>query len=121
MTSTTAMKVIDKLEEIFSRNSLPITNKSNNGPQFISGEFQEHCVQNGIVHLKTTPKWLQANGEVERQNASLMKRICIAQAEGVIWKKELRRYVTEYRSIYHTTTGRSPAELLSQGGYSKYT
>jgi len=53
-----------------------------------------------------------ANGEVERQNASLMKRIRIAQAEGVDWKKELRRYVTKYRSIDHTTTGKSPAELL---------
>ena len=64
------------------------------------------------MHLKTTPKWPQANGEVERQNASLMKRIRIAQAEGVDWKKELRRYVMKYRSIDHTTTGRSPAELL---------
>ena len=112
MTSTTAAKVIDNLEEIFSRHGLPITIKSDNGPRFISGEFQEYCVQNGIVHLKTTPKWPQANGEVERQNASLMKRIRIAQAEGVDWKKELRRYVTKYRRIDHTTTGRSPAELL---------
>jgi len=112
MTSTTTVKVIDNLEEIFSRHGLPITIKSDNGPQFISGEFQEYCVQNGIVHLKTTPKWPQANGEVEQQNASLMKRIRIAQAEGVDWKKELRRYVTKYRSIDHTTTGKSPAELL---------
>jgi len=65
MTSTTTVKVIDNLEEIFSRHGLPITIKSDNGPQFISGEFQEYCVQNGIVHLKTTPKWPQANGEVE--------------------------------------------------------
>ena len=112
MTSTTAVKVIDDLEEIFSRHGLPRTIKSDNGPQFTSGEFQEYCVQNGIMHLRTTPKWPQANGEVERQNASLMKRIRIAQAEGVNWKKELRRYVTKYRSIDHTTTGKSPAELL---------
>ena len=112
MTSTTTVRVIDNLEEIFSCHGLPVTIKSDNGPQFISGEFQEYCVQNGIVHLKTTPKWPQANGEVERQNASLMKRIRIVQAEGVDWKKALRRYVTKYRSIDHTTTGRSPAELF---------
>lgn len=41
-----------------------------------------------------------------------MKRNRIAQAEGVDWKKEFRRYVTKYRSIDHTTTGKSPAELL---------
>ena len=63
-------------------------------------------------NLKTTPKWPQGNGEVERRNASLMKRIRIAQAEGVDWKKEVRRYVTKCGSIGHTTTGKSPAELL---------
>ena len=57
MTSTTTLKVFDGLEEIFSRHGLPITIKSNNGPQFTSGEFQEYCVQNEIMHLKTTPKW----------------------------------------------------------------
>ncbi|PFX23612.1 Transposon Ty3-G Gag-Pol polyprotein [Stylophora pistillata] len=46
----------------------------------------------------------QANGEVERQNASLMKKIRIAQAEGLDWVKELRRYVTKYRGIDHATT-----------------
>ena len=94
MASTTTVKVIDDLEEIVSRHGHPITIKSDNGLQFTSGEFQEYCVQNGIVHLTTTPKWPQTNGEVERQNASLMKRIHIAQAERVDWKKELRRYVT---------------------------
>ena len=88
MTSTTAVKVIDNLEEIFSRHGLPTTIKSDNGPQFRSEEFQEYCKQNGIVHLKTAPKWPQANGEVERQNSSLMKRIRIAQAERLDWKKE---------------------------------
>jgi len=112
MTSTVTEKVIDNLEEIFSRHGLPITIKSDNGPQFRSEEFREYCKQNGITHLKTTPKWPQANGEVERQNASLMKRIRIAQAEGLDWTKELRRYVTKYRCIDHATTGKSPAELL---------
>ncbi len=72
------------------------------------------CQENGIHHIKTTPKWAQANGEVERQNASLMKRVQIAQAEGQDWKRELRKYVTVYRSIQHSTTGKSPAELLFQ-------
>ena len=39
-----------------------------------------------------------------------MKRIHIAQAERVNWKKELRRYVTKYRSIDHTTIRKSPAD-----------
>lgn len=113
LTSTTATKVIDSLENIFSRHGLPATLKSDNGPQFKSDEFRSFCEENGIRHLKTTPKWAQANGEVERQNASIMKRIRIAQSEGLDWQKELRKYVTVYRGvIVHNTTGKSPAELL---------
>ncbi|KAL1021685.1 hypothetical protein UPYG_G00016520 [Umbra pygmaea] len=112
LTSTTTEKIIDSLESIFSRHGLPVTCKSDNGPQFKSDLFREYCEKNGIKHVRTTPKWAQANGEVERQNSSLMKRIKIARAEGLDWKRELRKYVTVYRSIEHATTGKSPAELL---------
>lgn len=110
--STTAEKVINSLENIFSRHGLPISIRSDCGPQYMSAQFQAFCQENGIEHVKTTPKWAQANGEVERQNSSLMKRIRIAQSEGLDWKKELRKYVTIYRSVDHSTTGKSPAELL---------
>ncbi|KAJ8407409.1 hypothetical protein AAFF_G00279830 [Aldrovandia affinis] len=112
LASTTTEKVIDSLESIFSRHGLPVTLKSDNGPQFKSELFREYCENNGITHLRTTAKWAQANGEVERQNAALMKRIRIAHSEGLDWKRELRKYVTVYRSIDHATTGKSPAELL---------
>ncbi|RXN12166.1 putative protein K02A2.6-like protein [Labeo rohita] len=110
--STTADKVIDCLEEVFSRHGLPCTIRSDCGPQFMSTQFQQFCETNGIQHVKTTPRWAQANGEVERQNASILKRIRIAQAEGLDWRKELRKYVAMYRAIDHNTTGKSPAELL---------
>ncbi|KAI0221117.1 hypothetical protein LSAT2_027483, partial [Lamellibrachia satsuma] len=51
-----------------------------------------YCVENNITHLKVTAKRAQANGEVERQNASLLKRIRIVQAEGKPWRKELLKY-----------------------------
>jgi transposase InsO family protein len=98
---------------MFSRHGLPNTLKTDNGPQFIATEFRAFCDLNGVVHIKTTPRWAQANGEVERQNRSIVKRIKIAQTEGLDWKKELRRYVFKYRSTEHSSTGKSPAELLS--------
>ena len=110
--STTTGKVIECLEDIFSRHGLPISLKSDRGPQFISDEFQEYCKQNNIAHCKVTARWAQANGEVERQNASLLKRLQIAQAESRDWRKEMRKYLTAYRGIEHATTGKSPAELL---------
>ena len=112
MKSTTSEKIIDSMEDIFCRHGLPFTIKSDNGPQFKSEEFSDYCERNGIEHLRVTAKWAQANGEVERQNSSLLKRIQIAQAQGLDWRRELRKYVAKYRGITHSTTGRSPAELL---------
>ncbi len=109
--STTSDKIIDSLESIFSRHGLPITCRSDQGPQFKSEQFNVFCKSNGIRHVKTTPKWAQANGEVERQNSSLMKRIRIAQAEGLDWKKELRKHVTVYRGIEHPMNGKSQSHL----------
>jgi hypothetical protein len=110
--STVTTKIIDSLEEVFSRHGMPRTIKSDNGPQFVSNEFKQFCEQNGIRPVKVTPKWAQANGEVERQNQSLVKRIQIAQAEGLDWKRELLKYVFKYRTTEHATTGKTPAELL---------
>ena len=112
MQSTTAVKVIDRLAYTFCRHGLPNTIKSDNRPQFKSHEFREYCEQHGIIHQKVTAKWAQANGEVKRQNQSLLKRSQIAQAENKPWRAELRKYLTAYRSIPHNTTGTSPAELL---------
>lgn len=109
--STVTEKVVDALE-MFSRHGLPSTLKSDNGPQFSSQEFKDYCLQSGIEQVRVTPKWAQANGEVERQNQSILKRIQIAQAEKLDWMKELRKYFCNYRSTEHTTTGKTPAELL---------
>ena len=74
--------------------------------------FELYLEDNGIEHRETTPLWPQANGEVERQNKSLLKRMKIAQAEEKEWKKEISKYFVAYRSAPHTTTGVSSAELL---------
>ena len=100
------------MEKIFTTHGLPLSLRSDNGPQFRSEVFELYLDDNGIEHRKTTPLWPQANGEVERQNKSLLKRMKIAQAEGKEWKKEIRKYLVAYRSTPHTTKGVSPAELL---------
>ena len=63
-------------------------------------------------HHKVTPKWPQANGEVERQNQSIEKRIRIDHAEGKNWREALLTYVAVYRATPHATTGKRPAEAL---------
>ncbi len=109
---TTTDRIVSALSKIFLTHGLPLSIQTDNGPQFISEQFREYLEENGISHRKTTPLWPQANGEVERQNRSILKRIKIAQAERRDWKKELNNYLVMYRSTPHSTTGKSPAELL---------
>ena len=112
MRSSTSEKVVECLEKIFTTHGLPQSLQSDNGPKFRPEVFERYSEDNSIEHRKTTPLWPQANGEVERQNKSLLKRMKIAQAQGKEWKKEVRKYLVAYRSTPHTTTGVSPAELL---------
>ena len=59
--------------------------------------------------------WPQANGEIERQNWSLLKRMQIAQVEREDWKKAVLTYLVAYRNTPHPSTGVCPAELLFRG------
>ena len=86
MKTITSTKVINFLEKLFSFLGLPSSIKSDNGSQFTSAEFQGYLEENGIEHLTSTPLWPQANGEVERQNRTLLKCLKIAQVERKIGK-----------------------------------
>lgn len=91
---------------------MPHTLKSDNGPQLVSEEFEAFLAENGIEHRKTTPLWPQANGEVERQNRTLMKSVQIAHIEGKDWRQELQTFLTAYRSTPQMTTGATPFYLM---------
>jgi hypothetical protein len=67
---------------------------------------------NSSAGLTPVPLWPSGNGEIERQNRSLLKRMKIANAERKTWETELQTYLKMYRSTPHSTTGVSPAELL---------
>lgn len=66
----------------------------------------------GIVHHYNTPLWPRANGEVERQNGTLLKATRVWQAEGKDWRLELNKFILAYRWTSNTTTSVSPAELF---------
>lgn len=110
--STTSQVVICRLDAQFARHGIPIGLRTDNGPQFVSEEFVQYLSQMGIKHRRTTPLWPQANGEVERQNRSLLKVLKIAQVEHRDWRQALNTFLLAYRSTPHSTTGSTPAELL---------
>ena len=110
--TVTSEKIIEAMDHRFTTHGYPVSMKADNGPQFISQMFEEYLNENGIQHRRTTPLWPQANGEVERQNSTLIKSMKIAQAQGQDWRKELNKFLMAYRTTPHTTTGVTPAELM---------
>ena len=111
--STTTRKIIDFCESVFSRWGTPLTIRTDNGPQFAGSEFQEYLKQENVRWISTTPLWPRANGEVERQNRSILKSLKIAALKKVDYKAELRRHLVAYRSTPHSSTGATPFELMT--------
>ena len=112
MQSTTSQKMTEALTPIFVHYGYPFTLKSDNAAQFELEEFKELLSKNDIEHRKSPPLWSQANGEVERQNRTLLKVLKIAQVEGKRWKDELNKFLLAYRTTPHSTTGMTPASLM---------
>lgn len=112
MSKITAQETIRRLRRIFRIWGPPRTITLDNAKQFVSCEFEEFCKANGIHLNHTSPYWPQANGEVERQNRSLLKRMKIANALYDDWKAELNSYLELYNNTPHTVTGKAPSELL---------
>ena len=73
--------------------------------------MEDYLTEFGIEHRNTPLLWLRANGEVERQNRSLLKAIRAAHAEEKNWRKELNKFLLAYRSTPHSTTGYSVFSL----------
>ncbi|XP_055522753.1 uncharacterized protein K02A2.6-like [Wyeomyia smithii] len=112
MSKITAEETIKRLGRIFRIWGPPRTITLDNAKQFVSCEFDSYCKLKGINLNHTSPYWPQANGEVERQNRSLLKRMKIANALNNDWKAELNHYLELYNNTPHTVTGKAPSELL---------
>lgn len=112
MTKITAENTIKSLKKIFRTWGPPRTITLDNAKQFVSTELREYCKSIGVHLNHTTPYWPSANGEVERQNRSLLKRMKIANALYSDWKAELDQYLEFYNNTPHSVTMMAPSELL---------
>lgn len=108
----TATETIKVLKEIFSRLGIPSSITADNGRQFVSDEFKSFCRELGVSIYFTTPYSPQQNGEVERQNRDILKRLRISQSQKSNWYDDLLLYLTMYNSTPHSTTGKTPSELF---------
>lgn len=114
MRQTTAEATVEKLEEIFFYQGHPVSITLDNGRQFVSSTFHDYCDNHKIRLYHTAPYWPQANGEVERQNRSLLKRLQIGNARYGEWKSELKRFLMAYNSTPHSVTNLTPNHLMGR-------
>jgi hypothetical protein len=110
--STSADTVIPVFDRVLSAfgNVLQIT--TDNGPPWTSYKWSDYMQYMGIEHRRVCPLWPRANGIVERLVSTVLKAIRVAHSQGKNWQEELSTFLRDYRNTPHSTTGRSPAEIL---------
>jgi transposase InsO family protein len=108
---TDAAHVISKLKSIFVQNGIPKIIVSDNGPQFIAGEFSDFCRQNAIVHRTVSPYHARSNGLAERVIQTFKNFMLKTQHEGTV-KDRIRQFLLQYRVTPHSFTDQAPSEML---------
>ena len=67
MSSQSSQDVIKALKSIFARHGVPEVVRSDNGPQYSSGEFQKFAKDWGFQSITSSPKYAQSNSEAEKR------------------------------------------------------
>ena len=103
LSSTSSSDIINHLKSIFGRHGIPDYVVSDNGPQYASDSFTRFAKEYGFIHITSSPRYPQSNGEAERA----------VQTVKMILKKTDDPYIgiLNYRST-PLQNGYSPAELL---------
>ena len=112
MTTTTTSKTIVILREMFARYGLPRQIVTDNGPQFISQEFQKFMGVNGIKHIRCSPFHPASNGAAERVVQTIKKALRTAHLAGDSMEHALATFLLRYRTTPHATTGVPPCTLM---------
>ena len=112
MGTVTSRVIIQILDDLFARWGLPKVVTTDNGPQLTSAEFSDFLAGKGVKHIRTAFYHPQANGGVERFNATLKNGIRAHMAQGCTFDVALNQTVLHYRASPHCTTQVSPSLLM---------
>ena len=112
MKTTTAVKVIERLENLFSIYGYPEKLRHENGPLFSSHEFKQNLRDVNITDKALTSEHPQSNAVVENFNRSLNKCLLFAKVQNTRWQNELRKILLNHRNSVHSITNAIPAQLF---------
>lgn len=74
LTTTSTAAIVNALKDIFSRDRIPETVFSDNGPQHDLQELAQFSRQYNFTHVTSSPYFPQSNGQAER-TVQIMKKI----------------------------------------------
>ena len=109
VSSQSTAQAIRVLRHVFSTHGLPEALVSDNGSAFTSSDFQTFVKRNGSRHIRSAPYHPATNGLAERAVQTI--KSALKKNTGDL-ETGLSRFLFQYRLTPHSTTGRSPAELL---------
>ena len=100
-------------EHIICRFGIPHKIVSDNGTPFVNKDVHKLLDHRHIKHRKSTPYYLQGNGQAEVTNRVLLRILSkmVHEYEGG-WSKHLLKTLWAYRSSAKTATGFSPFSLM---------
>ncbi|MCP3662555.1 MAG: transposase family protein, partial [Gammaproteobacteria bacterium] len=96
--SITSSKIIDWLDDIFSRLGNPDNLVTDNGPQFVSMEFTDFLCAKNIQHDRTAVYNPAENGLVEVVNRMWKYGAQAIFAEGIRFKNGMRNLIASFQS-----------------------
>ena len=103
LSPTRSTDVVLHLKSMFSRHGICDLFKSDNGPQFSGSHFRAFAAEYGFVHITSSPKFPQSNGEAERA-VQTVKNLLTKASDPYL-------ALLAYRAT-PLQNGYSPAELL---------
>ncbi|XP_055911879.1 uncharacterized protein K02A2.6-like [Eupeodes corollae] len=99
-----------EVHQLFAIHGIPDVIVSDNGSAFTSYDFKTFCENNLIKHIFSAPFHPSTNGQVERM-VRTTKEYLKKVPNGDI-RLRLARFLLDQHVTPHSSTGRSPAELL---------
>lgn len=112
METITTSRLTAELDTIFCTFGLPEIIVSDNGPQFTSHEFQEYCSHKCITHITSAPYHPRTNGLAERLVRTFKTRMLASKKDKQTQKQKLQNFLFTYRITPHSSTGKSPGEMM---------
>jgi len=100
-------------KNIICRHGVPYEIVTNNGPQFISHEFEAFCSDWGIKVSYFTPRYPQGNGQAEAANKTIISNLKkrLNHLKGG-WYDELQPVLWAYRTTPRRSIRETPFSLV---------